>query len=200
MLELFVAEGIGPREVADVHDVGFEELADRLPRIALDDVRGDRPVFDGGEAVRDEALAAQFDIDGAHGRLIAGRERMATSSERAPEQWLANVERDQHGFVSMTSLTREEQADEALLMGLRLEEGLDLKRLEEIGGLRPNAAVIGELAEAGQITVFDRGRRIRATESGRMVLNTLVLRLSSAFVPVDAGLSAEIDRAGSPHP
>ena len=137
---------------------------------------------------------------GAHGRLIAGRERMATSSERAPEQWLANVERDQHGFVSMASLTREEQADEALLMGLRLEEGLDLKRLEEIGGLRPNAAVIGELAEAGQITVFDRGRRIRATESGRMVLNTLVLRLSSAFVPVDAGLSAEIDRAGSPHP
>jgi oxygen-independent coproporphyrinogen-3 oxidase len=133
---------------------------------------------------------------GAHGRLIAGGERLATSSERAPEQWLANVERDEHGFVAMTPLTREEQADEALLMGLRLEEGLDLQRLAQIGGVVPDAQSITELAEAGQLVVGDDGRRIKATASGRMVLNALVLRLSSHFVPASAELSAVSDRAG----
>ena len=133
---------------------------------------------------------------GAHGRLIAAGERLATASERAPEQWLANVEQDEHGFVAMTPLTREEQADEALLMGLRIEEGLDLQRLAQIGGVVPDEEAIAELVHAGQIVQFDGGRRIKATASGRMVLNALVLRLSSRFVPAHAGLSEASDRVG----
>ncbi len=124
---------------------------------------------------------------GAHGRLIVGRDRLATLDERAPERWLEAVEQSGHGLIAAEPLRRDEQADEALLMGLRLEEGLGLDRLARIGGVRPREGTVAELCRQGLIAVVDGGRRIKATASGRMVLNELVLRLSAAFehpVPV----------------
>jgi oxygen-independent coproporphyrinogen-3 oxidase len=118
---------------------------------------------------------------GAHGRLIVGRERLATMDERAPERWLEKVEQFGHGLIAAEPLSRGEQADEALLMGLRLAEGLDLERLARIGGVRPREGTVAELCRQGLIAVVDGGRRIKATPSGRMVLNELVLRLSAAF-------------------
>lgn len=119
---------------------------------------------------------------GAHGRLIIGGERLATMSERAPERWVEAVERCGHGLIASEPLSRAEQADEALLMGLRLEEGLNLSRLERIGGgFRPSRAAIAELVSQGQLTLLAGGPRIKATPAGRMVLNELVLRLSSSF-------------------
>lgn len=118
---------------------------------------------------------------GAHGRLVVGGERLATMSERAPERWVESVERCGHGLMISEPLSREEQADEALLMGMRLEEGLDLDRLERVGGNRPSQAAIAELIEQGQLAVLGPGRRIKATASGRMVLNEVVLRLSTSF-------------------
>ncbi len=118
---------------------------------------------------------------GAHGRLIADGVRLATMSERAPERWVAAVEECGHGLVTSEALSTAEQADEALLMGLRLEEGVDLGRLERLGGVRPSPAAVSELVEQGELAVSDDGRRIKATASGRMVLNELVLRLSARF-------------------
>src|SRR5690606_27568143 len=118
---------------------------------------------------------------GAHGRLIVGGDRLATMSERAPERWLEKVEQFGHGLIAAEPLSRGEQADEALLMGLRLAEGLDLERLARIGGVRPREGTVAELCRQGLIAVVDGGRRIKATPSGRMVLNELVLRLSAAF-------------------
>src|SRR5262245_58228584 len=57
---------------------------------------------------------------GAHGRLMVDGQRRATSTERRPEGWLMRVETNGHGVVSDEVLTRTEQADEFLLMGLRL--------------------------------------------------------------------------------
>lgn len=118
---------------------------------------------------------------GAHGRLIVGQNRLATMTERAPERWVEAVEARGDGLIATEPLSREEQADEALLMGLRLDEGIDIDRLERIGGMRPSQTVISELVEQDQIAVLDDGRRIRVTPSGRMVLNELVLRLSRSF-------------------
>ncbi len=79
---------------------------------------------------------------GAHGRLLthapsgrlpagesegATRVRVATVAERHPETWAAKVEKEGHGFTEWTPLTPSEQADEMLLMGLRLTEGVDLE-------------------------------------------------------------------------
>ena len=136
---------------------------------------------------------------GAHGRLILGGARHATVAERNPESWAAAVERAGHGFSHVERLTRAQQADEMLLMGLRLAEGLDLDRLAAVGGVRPAATVLAELERQGLIERLaspppacgESGCRIRATKRGRFVLNEVVLRLSAAFEPAGAALTRE---------
>ena len=118
---------------------------------------------------------------GAHGRLIRGGDRLATTTERIPEQWLQKVEAKGHGLASVDPLTCAEQADEALLMGLRLAEGLDLARLARIGNLAPNQSAIDELASLGLVTREGGSARITATLAGRMVLNRIVADLSASF-------------------
>ena len=53
----------------------------------------------------------------------------------------------------MTELSPAEQADEMLLMGLRLSEGIDLERLASLGKVRPDPAVIEELVGLGLLQV-----------------------------------------------
>lgn len=88
---------------------------------------------------------------GAHGRVIVGGVRHATVAEKNPEGWAAAVARRGHGFTEITPLTRAEEADEMLLMGLRLEEGLDLDALAQVGGLRPNEEEIATLMDLNLI-------------------------------------------------
>jgi putative oxygen-independent coproporphyrinogen III oxidase len=118
---------------------------------------------------------------GAHGRLRYEGARHATSTERAPERWAERVECHGHGLVEATPLTPAEEADERLLMGLRLAEGVTFD---------PHAAksdaVVAELSELGLVeSIAGRNgeRRIRATPKGRFVLNEIVLRLSMSVEP-----------------
>ncbi len=91
---------------------------------------------------------------GAHGRIVTGGRRHATVAERNPEGWCARVERDGHGLIEMTALSDAEQADEMLLMGLRLAEGVDLGRLADIGGARPSDSVITKLSQLGLVEMI----------------------------------------------
>ncbi|HEX5600041.1 MAG TPA: radical SAM family heme chaperone HemW [Hyphomicrobiaceae bacterium] len=120
---------------------------------------------------------------GAHGRLIIGRERWATMNERVPERWLSQVEETGEGWIEAEPLSPREQADEMLLMGLRIDEGLDLDRLERIGGAQVDFALISQLVDQGLLATSAKGRRIKATMAGRMVLNEVVLRLSAGINP-----------------
>jgi putative oxygen-independent coproporphyrinogen III oxidase len=119
---------------------------------------------------------------GAHGRLVLDGRRHAIVTERQPERWAERVEKTGHGAVEMTPLSPAEQADEALLMGLRLAEGLDLGRLAAVGGLVPAASVVEELIGLGLLE-WCAPRRLRTTRDGRFVLNEIVLRLASALEP-----------------
>jgi oxygen-independent coproporphyrinogen-3 oxidase len=114
---------------------------------------------------------------GAHGRLLVGGQRRATLCERLPEAWRARVEADGHGIVEDTALTPAEQVDEALLMGLRLAEGVPKGRLARLGGLVPSARTIARLTSQGMLEPIPTDR-IRATAAGRMVLNELVRQLA----------------------
>jgi oxygen-independent coproporphyrinogen-3 oxidase len=123
---------------------------------------------------------------GAHGRLRFDGARHATSAERMPERWLQRVLRHGHGWVEATPLTRAEEADERLLMGLRLTEGVAL------APLGADAATIVELSQLSLIeTIVGSGgeRRIRATPGGRFVLNEIVLRLSMSLLPRESAHS-----------
>ena len=88
---------------------------------------------------------------GAHGRLHAPGAYLATSTERNPERWLAEVEAHGHAFTEEETLSPGERADEALLMGLRLSEGIDLDRLWRIGNVGPSDHALENLERLGLI-------------------------------------------------
>lgn len=119
---------------------------------------------------------------GAHGRLHLSNGHIGTSTERHPETWASLVEQNGHGLIEETPLSPSEQADEMLMMGLRLLEGIDLDSLWRRTGMRPAPAIIGALLEEGMIErVPGTASRIRASVDGRFVLNAIVLRLAMSF-------------------
>jgi putative oxygen-independent coproporphyrinogen III oxidase len=118
---------------------------------------------------------------GAHGRLVVDGARTALVTERQPERWLALVESGGHGLTERTVLTPSEQADEMLLMGLRLAEGMDMDRLRRVGGVVPDAVVVRDLVALGVLEESESDR-LKASRSGRFVLNELVRQLSASFV------------------
>jgi oxygen-independent coproporphyrinogen-3 oxidase len=114
---------------------------------------------------------------GAHGRFVEGGQRIVTFAEKIPEVWLGQVEAFGHGMTGGETLTRQEEADEFLLMGLRLAEGIDLVRYEALAGRPLDERRIGLLASEGLITAIGNSR-IRATAGGMLVLDALVADLA----------------------
>jgi len=130
---------------------------------------------------------------GAHGRLVIEGVRRATSAERHPEGWVERVEEKGNGWTEAAALTPGEEADEMLLMGLRLKEGVDLDRLATRGGAGVSAAAAAQMAKLGLVEIIPgpgAGRRIRATPKGRFVLNEVVLRLSLGLEPAGSAHSS----------
>ena len=115
---------------------------------------------------------------GAHGRLDLEGHRHATATERRPETWLMRVEASGHGLISDDVLTSEERADEFLLMGLRLAEGIDPLRYSALAGRRLDPGRIAVLCEEGAIAVEADGR-LRVTQSGFPVLDAVVADLAA---------------------
>jgi oxygen-independent coproporphyrinogen-3 oxidase len=96
---------------------------------------------------------------------------------KSPEGWLAQVEAEGHGIVSDEALSAEDAAEEYLLMGLRLAEGIDLARLAEMGGRALDEQRLTALE--GDKLIARRGTRLAATPEGRLVLNRLILELAA---------------------
>lgn len=115
---------------------------------------------------------------GAHGRIMSAKGRVATATERSPEEWLARVERHGHGLVEHTLLTREEAGDEFLLMGLRLREGIEPARYRIISGRALDHERIQELMGDGMIA-HRAGARIAVTPAGFPVLDAVVADLAA---------------------
>jgi putative oxygen-independent coproporphyrinogen III oxidase len=115
---------------------------------------------------------------GAHGRLDIDGDRYATATEKRPESWLTRVEQDGHGLVTNDVLTREETADEFLLMGLRLAEGIDPQRFADVSGRPLDAARIAALREYGLVETTPAGR-LRVSLPGFPVLDAVVADLAA---------------------
>jgi oxygen-independent coproporphyrinogen-3 oxidase len=115
---------------------------------------------------------------GAHGRIDIGGVRHAIATEKRPETWLMRVEAQAHGVVSDDILNSEERADEFLLMGLRLAEGIDPQRYKILSGRSLDPHRIALLREEGAITV-DAGGRLRVTKEGFPLLDAVVADLAA---------------------
>jgi len=114
---------------------------------------------------------------GAHGRFIENGRRIVTFTEKIPERWANLVEAKGHGVTGGEVLTRSEEADEFLLMGLRLTEGIDLARYEQLSGRALSSARISILQEEKLVEPVGNSR-LRATPGGMVVLDALVADLA----------------------
>ena len=115
---------------------------------------------------------------GAHGRLDIDGERRAIATEKRPEFWLMRVELLGHGIVTDDLLTRGERADEFLMMGLRLAEGIDPARYTALAGRPLDPKQIRESAAHGLIESDGHGF-LRVTKAGFPVLDAVVADLAA---------------------
>ncbi|MBO4222900.1 radical SAM family heme chaperone HemW [Bradyrhizobium neotropicale] len=115
---------------------------------------------------------------GAHGRLDINGRRHATATEKRPEAWVMRVETNGSGVITDEVLNSEERADEFLLMGLRLAEGIDPTRYASLSGRALDPRRIAVLREEGAIIV-DTDGRLRVTKSGFPVLDAVVADLAA---------------------
>jgi oxygen-independent coproporphyrinogen-3 oxidase len=115
---------------------------------------------------------------GAHGRLLIDGIRHATATEKRPESWLMRVDAVGHGRITDDELNREEMADEFLLMGLRLTEGIDPARYHALAGRSLDPERITSLNVDGFVESTADGR-LRVTCSGFPVLDAVVADLAA---------------------
>ncbi|MCD2324629.1 radical SAM family heme chaperone HemW [Sphingomonas sp. IC-56] len=110
---------------------------------------------------------------GAHGR----RGGVASLRRKKPENWLTSVERNGHGIEREDPLVPQERGVEALLMGLRLEEGVDLARIAALAGGTPplDAHALDAMQRQGLIT--RTGERLQVTDTGMPVLEAILREL-----------------------
>ena len=109
---------------------------------------------------------------GAHGR----RGAMATQRHKKPENWIGAVSRNGHGLQLEQPLAGEERAREALLMGLRLGEGVDLARIAALSGVGLGHLVderaIDQLTDLGLIRLT--GTRLQVAPAGMLLLDAIL--------------------------
>ena len=115
---------------------------------------------------------------GAHGR----RGELATTRHRKPENWLEAVARQGHGIAEARPLGMREQAAEAMLMGLRLAEGIDLAERAARFGLAEAALCDADKLAfyASQGLTWREGSRIGVSPHGMVLLDALLGELVPA--------------------
>lgn len=109
---------------------------------------------------------------GAHGR----RGGLATVRRKKPENWMAAIARNQHGMEAEEPLAPATRSTEALLMGLRLREGVDLARIARLGETTIpdliDLPALDKLAEQG--LARRDGERLAITEAGMLLLDAIL--------------------------
>ena len=118
---------------------------------------------------------------GAHGRPRVAGEKLATRQHRAPEIWLETVERQGHATTDRRALPPAEQAEEALMMGLRLSAGIDAATFEAATGTALDDALdpkgLRAIVEGGFVARDARG--LRATREGLLRLDAVLAKLAA---------------------
>lgn len=124
---------------------------------------------------------------GAHARRLGE----ATVRHRKPENWLDAVARQGHGIAEARRLGSREMASEAMLMGLRLTEGIDLADLSARFGMQQ-----GELCDLPRLAFYENhgltwqsGSRIGVTGQGMPLLDALLGELVPQELVTEAAKS-----------
>ena len=113
---------------------------------------------------------------GAHGRLTQSGNRFATECYSNPKRWL-DAATSGATEKPRELLTTEDQGSEFLMMGLRLKEGVDLRRYEALSGAPLSTKKITQMQDIGMIS-RDKDQ-LYVTDQGFMVLNAILAELLS---------------------
>ncbi len=109
---------------------------------------------------------------GAHGRRLGTR----TQRHRKPENWLAAMARNGHGIAEQADLAAHESATEALLMGLRLKEGVNLSRQDVDLACALDSGAVDRMV--AQNLLARDGDRIAATPAGMLLLDAVLGKIA----------------------
>jgi oxygen-independent coproporphyrinogen-3 oxidase len=116
---------------------------------------------------------------GAHGR----RQGQRTVRHRKPENFLSGIARNGHGIVEEALLSAIEGADEALVMGLRLAEGIVPEEIRTRFGLARllDDRAVARLVASGHLSW--QGERLRTTVAGRLLLDHILGQIADPQPP-----------------
>jgi oxygen-independent coproporphyrinogen-3 oxidase len=112
---------------------------------------------------------------GAHGR----RSGLRTVRHKKPENFLSGIARNGHGLVEEESLSREEAAHEALVMGLRLVEGIDPVALAARLGVERLVDPVAVKRMIGHGLLASDGPILRTTAAGRLLLDSILVEIAA---------------------
>jgi putative oxygen-independent coproporphyrinogen III oxidase len=106
---------------------------------------------------------------GAHGRRLG----MRTVRHRKPENFLSALARNGHGIAEEAALSPTEAADEALVMGLRLADGIDIEPLSRRFGVPiVDWRRVDRLVASGHLA--RDGTRLTTSREGRLLLDSVL--------------------------
>lgn len=115
---------------------------------------------------------------GAHGRLTGASGTDAIYQIHTPERWLEKVEADGHGTAKRSTLDARERAEEILMTGLRLSDGIGRDRLQGLEKIIDESG-LKRLTDGGFMETDEAG--LRTTASGRLCLNEVLRQLLANF-------------------
>jgi len=115
---------------------------------------------------------------GAHGRITSHRRRIATQAQARPGDYIDAVAEHGVGWISEAALTAQEAADELLLLGLRISEGLDRARYAAFAGRDLDGGALDWLRRCALVDFDDA--RVWLTPKGRILANKVATELSFA--------------------
>lgn len=120
---------------------------------------------------------------GAHGRLTLDHKKISLKNLKAPETWINAVEKQGHGSDAEEILSPKECVVEALIMGMRLKEGIEFSVLERespgCSSILKNHSNTQRLREEGYLE-FDE-HTLRTTFEGRLRLNSVIDYLTDSL-------------------
>ena len=109
---------------------------------------------------------------GAHSRISTTKGRLALANLKGPEEWLSAVTGEEEMAEQKDILTVAEDAEEQLMMGLRLAAGISFTDALQSIVSKPQMT---DLIETGYLK--KDGDRLCATAKGRPVLNHILAKL-----------------------
>ncbi|MBM3514508.1 MAG: coproporphyrinogen III oxidase [Alphaproteobacteria bacterium] len=119
---------------------------------------------------------------GAHGRLMLDGASRATRQIKAPALWLKRVAEKGQGTQDEAALSTTMRAEELLMMGLRIGEGVNRARFQRLAGVALDSVIdpvaLARLVTLGFLTVDSR--TLAATPRGRLVLNEVLRQLTKS--------------------